>query len=200
MPLDNTDYVSAAELKAYLRIADTDDDAQLAFAITAASRAIDLAAGRPFGLDDPAVARTYTWNGERLGKHGSLLSVDDISGATGLVVVNDGVTVDAADYSLHPANAALKGRPFTAILRTNGTFSTGYQKVSVTAKFGWTAVPTVVKQACLIQASRFFQRRESPYGIAGSPDVGSEFRLLQKVDPDVGLMLSSVKRWYGVVV
>jgi len=50
-------------------------------------------------------------------------------------------------------------------------------------------VPTTVKQATLLQASRVFARREAPFGVAGSPDMGSELRLLEKVDPDVAVML-----------
>jgi hypothetical protein len=61
--------------------------------------------------------------------------------------------------------------------------------VKVTALWGWTAVPVAVKQATLLQASRFFSRRHSPYGVAGSPELGSEIRLLARVDPDVGVSL-----------
>jgi hypothetical protein len=69
--------------------------------------------------------------------------------------------------------------------------------VEVRATFGWTAIPDLVISATLLQAGRFASRRDSPYGIAGSPDTGSELRLLDKVDPDVAVMLAPLTRWWG---
>jgi hypothetical protein len=46
----------------------------------------------------------------------------------------------------------------------------------------------------MLQASRFYARRDSPYGVAGSPDLGSEVRLLSKVDPDVAVSLADYVR------
>jgi hypothetical protein len=106
------------------------------------------------------------------------------------------------DFDLWPYNANLYGEPWTAIVpRRSGTYTLPRwtNGVQVTAKWGWTSVPEVVEQAVLIQAARFFVRRNSPYGIAGSPDTGSELRLLAALDPDVQAMLSTVKRWWGAV-
>jgi len=63
--------------------------------------------------------------------------------------------------------------------------------------WGWSAVPVPVKEATYLQASRFHSRRDSPYGIAGSPDQGSELRLLSRVDPDVAVSLSDFVRWWA---
>jgi hypothetical protein len=58
-----------------------------------------------------------------------------------------------------------------------------------------------VEQATLLQASRFHARRFSPYGVAGSPELGSELRLLAKLDADVELALSKAQlvRWWAAV-
>lgn len=53
-------------------------------------------------------------------------------------------------------------------------------------------VPGPVELACLIQASRWFKRKDAPFGIAGSPELGSELRLLSKLDPDVEVLLDAV--------
>ena len=66
--------------------------------------------------------------------------------------------------------------------------------MSVTATFGWAAVPATIHNACLLQASRFFADRNMPHGIAGSPDLGNELRLLAKVHPDVEVMVTPYKR------
>lgn len=105
------DYATIEDLKTYLRISDTADDAILALSITAASRAIDRSC--------------------------------------------------------------------------NQTFEE--------------TVPDSIKLACLLQASRFFIRREAPFGIAGSPEAGSELRLLAKVDPDVEVILGPYRSWWGAV-
>lgn len=202
------DYCTAAELKTHLRITDTDDDTPLGVAITAASRAIDQACNRQFGSVSPAVARYYsfdpcqsaymydTFRG-RLG-----LEIDDLMSTTNLVVKfdldDDGIfeeTVDSGDYNLFPWNAAADSRPWTRlVLATGVAFPTQLRGVEITALWGWSAVPAVVKDAALIQSARFFQRRNATFGIAGSPDLGNEMRLLAKVDPDVAVLLSSVVR------
>jgi hypothetical protein len=69
----------------------------------------------------------------------------------------------------------------------------------VTAVWGWTAVPTSVKQATLLQASRFHKRRHAPFGVAGSPEMGSEIRLLSRVDPDVSVALRDFNRLRAVM-
>ena len=51
-------------------------------------------------------------------------------------------------------------------------------------------VPASVKLATEMQASRWAKRRDAPFGVAGSPELGSELRLLPKLDPDVEVLLS----------
>lgn len=186
------DYVSLDEIKSVLRIEDNIDDVPLAFAVASASRAIDRTAGRQFGSVDSLESRVYIpeWDGS---KKEYVLEIDDVQDVTGMVVEADGFVLSADDYSLGPLNADKKNRPWTTI-RTSNTVTT----VTVTALFGWSAVPDGVKQACLLQASRIFARKNSPFGVAGSPETGSELRLLNKVDADVEVVLGPFKRWWAV--
>lgn len=202
------DYCTAAELKTHLRITDTDDDTPLGISITAASRAVDHACNRQFGQTSPAAARYYTWEGGEMpvqhSRYGyrEMLEIDDLMSTTNLVVKgdydDDGVyetTLTAAAANLYPWNAAANGRPWThLVLSANEAFPTLPRAVEITALWGWSAVPTLVKQATLVQAARFFSRRNSPFGIAGSPELGSELRLLARLDPDVAQMLGTVAR------
>lgn len=201
------DYCSAAELKAHLRIGDTDDDTALGFAITAASRAIDKACNRQFG--SASQTRVYTWDREFVDCR-IAVPVDDLMTTAGLTVKldqdQDGTyeqtLVYQTDFDLWPANAAADGVPWThVVFRPEASvFPAGFSReLEVAATFGWTAVPTVVKEACLLQAARFFVRRDSPYGVTGSPEVGSELRLLERLDPDVAVALATVRRWWGAV-
>ena len=191
------DYVTAVDLKAYLRISDTTDDAQIAFAITAASRAVDRACNRQFGLVAAPEARTYTarWDKDRCRY---VVDIDDLMTATGLTitVAAGAVTV----FAKQPGNAAVVGQPWTRIVVDPTSTAKPTLKeddVTVTAKFGWTTVPVAVQQATLLQASRLFMRRQAPFGVAGSPEMGSELRLLAKVDPDVAVVLGPYYRWWG---
>ena len=209
-----TDYCELADIKAALSISDTNDDTMLSLAITAASRAIDGYTNRAFGQDDTAVARYYAAETTvyqstpqtriYTDAYPSRLLVDDISTSTGLVVKTDtdadGVfettLVLNTDFYLGPVNAAADGQPWTYLeLAPNTTqyFPSWTRGVEVTALFGWASIPTAVKQACVIQAARTFSRKNSPYGIAGSPEMGNELRLLASLDPDVRVLLGQYR-------
>jgi hypothetical protein len=202
------DYITSAQLKAFERISDADDDAQVAWAITTASRAVDDACSkgfdRQFGKVAAAEERFYTprWSSHR-GRW--VVDVDDFQTATGLVVNldldDDGTYSDAVTGSrLLPLNAAKKSRPWEHIVLPDGVDVCGEEgEVAVTALWGWTSVPVAVEQATALQASRFLARRNAPFGVAGSPESGSEVRLLAKVDPDVAVGLKDyVRRAWGV--
>lgn len=179
-------YCEDTDLADYARIPDTDDDVQLGLAISAASRAIDRHCRRQFGLVATPEARRYRVR-SRCGYW--VATVDDLMTTTGLLV--DGQAV--VDPELTPLNAAAEGRPWTA-LEVDESAVDDRGRVSITASWGWTTVPTAVVEACLLQASRVFARRGAPFGIAGSPDSGSEMRLLAKVDPDVAVSLEPYRR------
>lgn len=203
------DYVQLADLKAHLTIplATTTDDAILAVCITAASRAVDQATDRRFGQSAAVTDRLFTWHGECVDGQ-PLLVLDDVSTSTGVVVrgdtlgdysYSDTFTV-GTDVDLYPFDAAEYSLPWTGIvLRRNTTalFTKQARGMKVTARWGWAAIPSVVEIATLIQAARYFMRRDSWAGIAGSPELGSEIRLLSELDPDVQQLVQSVRRWSG---
>lgn len=200
------DYVSLAELKAYLRLdaLDTQDDDELALDIAAASRAIDQHTNRQFGKTSAPETRTYTsaagevWYDCTRGAW--VVEIDDLMSTTGIVVeVPDVGTV--TDYTLEPRNAVAKGRPYTRLVIAAGTsVQPGrvypYEAVvEVTVNvWGWTATPDAIQRAGRLQAARLANRRDSPYGVAGSPSSGTELRLLAKVDPDVAVALKGYIR------
>lgn len=193
------DYVTSTELKAYLRIGDAVDDAEVALVVTAASRAVDRTTNRQFGLVAAPEARKYTayWD-KALCRY--IVDVDDLMTVVGLTITTEAGTVDA--YDLTPANAAVESLPWTRlVVKPEASVKPPLTEdaVTVTAKYGWTTVPTAVKQATLMQAARFFKRRDAPFGVAGSPEAGSELRLLAKVDPDVAVVLGPYQRWWAAV-
>jgi hypothetical protein len=198
-------YASLAEFKRFARASsdpDADDDL-MAGLIAAASRSIDFACGRTFSLAPAAaVARYYTSPG---GGRRIRLPVDAFMDDTGLVVKfdwgEDGTYEETVtDYRLYPLNAAADNMPWTHIIFNSGVSVPTYeQAVQVTALWGWSAVPAQIKQATLLQASRLYKRRDAPFGVAGSPQTGSEIRLLAKLDPDVEVMVKDFIRFWPAV-
>lgn len=189
------DYVLLAEAKKWVRIkpSDTLDDAELALIIKAASRGIDRHCNRQFGKTTGAEQRFYSaWYDDEQDRW--IVDVDDFQTAVGLVVTIGGVAT--TEYTKEPINAAQDGKPWEwlSIARTAAVVPTGEGfEVAVTANpFGWTAFPDEVPLGTRLQISRFLARRDSPYGIAGSPQA--QLRLLSRLDPDVVVALSSVVR------
>jgi len=196
------DYTTLARFKSFLRVTDIDDDVQLAVDITTASRAIDKACCRQFGVLTAATEWTYTARWDRH-RNSWMVSVDDFATVTGLVVKVDGVVT--TDFVKEPVRAVDKGGVWTQLrlpaAAIGGVYSatSPLDNVKVTALWGWSAVPVSVENACWLQAARFAARRDSPYGIAGSPAEGSEMRLLATVDPDVRVSLGPYVRLWGAV-
>jgi len=185
------DYVTTAEVKSYLRITDDDDNALIGIWATTASRAVDTFCHRQFGSVDVVEDRTYHTAWDRL--IGSWTTeIDDLQSVVALEVA-DGVGTLLADYELGPTNAEQKGKPFTRII----TSTPG--PLVISGLWGWAEVPAAVKNATLIQAARFAARRDSPFGMAGSPSEGTEQRLLATLDPDLKTALGSKYRreWWA---
>lgn len=191
------DYVTVAELRSYAtRSTSTVDDVELALAVTAASRAADRHCNRQFGQVDAAEERLYTPTWDRRRRRW-LIPIDDLMTQTGLAVEVDGTALTA--FELEPRNAAAEGRPWTRLVVDDDSAVTptgGEFEAAITAQWGWTAVPEPVKQATLLQGNRFAWRRSSPQGVAGSPEQGSELRLLARLDPDVAITLGPFVRWW----
>lgn len=179
------DYVSAAEVKEYLRATVQVSDAMAGIWATTASRAVDGFCHRQFG-SVTAEEREYTTDYDR--HLGCWIGfIDDVMNVDDLVVLDENAE-EITDYSLHPVNALKKGKPYERIaVNVCGP-------LTITAPWGWTSVPTPVKLASLIQASRFAARQDSPFGVAGSPQEGSELRLLATLDPDLKTSLGSKYR------
>jgi hypothetical protein len=188
------DYVSEDQLRDYCRVHDLDDEALHPLARTAASRAVDHHTNRQFGKVDAPVERIYhPWPDDERAYW--CVDIDDLMDSAGLVVKVADATV--ATFVLEPRNAAPDGRPWTRLVFTGDSEvrpSSTLDDVSVLAPWGWTATPDTVVQATLLQASRLTKRRDAPFGVAGSPDMGSELRLLARVDPDVAVVLADYMR------
>lgn len=195
-------YCTLAEVKAALRITDTVDDSLLELSIEAASREIDGYCQRAF----------YSTSATRVfdSTDSFLCETDDIISVTTLKTSDDGVsygtTWATTDYQLEPLNGVTAGltQPYTRIRAIGdylfpiwsitGTFS-NFAGVQIVGVFGWSTVPTAIKQAAILLAMRQFKRYDSPLGVAGFGDIG--VMRVGRVDPDVEALLMPFKKVIG---
>ena len=206
MPIVNG-YATLSEVKAAARIpsADTLDDALLEVSIESASREIDSYCERVFyqsGSAGTPIARVY------IPEDLFVTQTDDIISVSTLKTDSNGdgtfdQTWDTSDYQLEPLNGIAGGitTPYTRI-RAIGTFlfptyeprnvDANQASVQVTGVFGFSSVPTAIKQATIISALRLYKRLESPTGVLGFSDVGVV--RVGRVDPDVERLIGPYRK------
>ena len=193
-------YCTLSDVKAALRITDEIDDSLLEVSVESASRDIDGACERVF-YQDADVSRTYVPTSS------FLVEIDDLVSLTSLKTSSGGVTFDitwsATDYQLEPLNGQSGGieSPSTRI-RAIGDYlfpvwdtknPNAYEAtVQITGVWGWSTVPSAVKQACILYSMRQYKRYDAPLGVAGFGDIGAIN--ITRIDPDVMALLSPFRR------
>lgn len=189
-------YATLAEVKAALRIgtADTVDDALLTIALSAAEEAVTVYCGRTFGTAG-TVAETRVY---AAGKADDV-EIDDMTSITTVEWSRDGENwVATTDYIAEPLNRFTDGLswPITR-LRTKNSLAwpivNGIPSVRVTGIFAFGTLPSSIKQATVIQATRFFKRLDSPLGVTMG-EFGA-LRLLSRIDPDVEVLLYPYRKF-----
>ena len=192
-------YATLADLKAALRITDSVDDSLIEISIEAASREIDGHCNRVF----------YSTSGTRVYNPVDtfVTNTDDIVSVTTLKTSSNAEAYDqtwkTSDFQLEPLNGVSGGivQPYTRIRAVGdylfpiwsvGSTYNNFAPVQVVGVFGWSAVPTAVKQATILLAMRQFKRYDSPLGVAGFSDIGAI--RVGRTDPDVEALLQPFKK------
>lgn len=183
-------YVTVADLREHFGDSSSQlTTALLERAINATSRAIDRHTGRRFWQDATVQSKVYRVD------DAYEADIDDISTTTGLIVATDSnedstyaTTWASTDYQLEPLNAntdqvAHAWWRLVAVDRYLFPVHARRATLRVTARFGWSAVPDEVTEACLLRAAAIFKRKEAVFGITGLNGFG-EVRIGRN-DPDV---------------
>jgi len=179
-------YITRDEFKAVLGIEllNTAEDALIDRVIKAAARSIERRSGWPtFWKTTAAEARTVDVSRSivRVRTAGwifdKVLLRDGIASATGFLVSGYSSPV------LLPEDAISAGEPATAIRLPGGSSYGNYGTLSVTAQWGWPSVPSDIVLANQMQAHRYYNRKGSPEGVAGSAEWG--ITRIPPLDPDV---------------
>ncbi|MGJ6126189.1 hypothetical protein QN239_26790 [Mycolicibacterium sp. Y3] len=187
-------YATADELASQLSV--PNNDTELASAVEAASRAIDRATNRQFGLTDTE-SRIYE---PKRYRDLWYIEVDDLAGApTAVETIGDDGTVigTLTRFKLTPRNATATGRPYTGIDFAHGS-AVNWHDIRVTAQFGWPAVPEPIKLATRIQAGKFYSRRNEAgvltKEVVDDVERGWVAAVSQDLDADVMAMIAPFRR------
>lgn len=140
-------------------------------AIDAATDWLDMACGRRFAVAGAGSARTYvpTFGSGRL-------MIDDCTTVTALTE-NGTALAENTDYVLRPLNnLAASGEtvPYDVALRLDKPWYTNGHRatISVTATWGWAAIPTMIVEACKILTKEFLEQRDVRHGLVGFSEAG----------------------------
>lgn len=213
-----TSYASIAELKLQIDktgSTGTGDPANLQLLLDGATDAINALCNRPDGFVALSVGAARVYNGEG----GPYQWIDECISISLVEVKDSPTdttyaTWAASDwiaFSGDPDAPDFNRLPYTALMVTpNGSFShfvsgrfttrrgfmpdttvtRGTPTVRVTAKWGYASVvPPRVKEACLVQAARWYKRGESSWADAMAPANFGTLMFTKVLDPDVESML-----------
>lgn len=179
-------YITRAQLKRILSIDadDTSEDEDVDRALRGAGRALEKRSGWPtFWKTDGPETRTVSVDGRlaRIRRSGyaydKLLLRNGIASPVGFVVAGVSSPV------LMPEECFDEDEPADSIRLPIGTSYGGVGTLDITAVWGWPDVPADIIMANQMQAHRFYDRKGSPGGLAGSAEWG--ISRIPALDPDV---------------
>ncbi len=172
-----------------------EDDGNLDLSVEACSRWLDEYYKTSF------YARTETRY--LTAEFSDLVYLDDLLTITTLKTDTDGdetyaTTWATTDYWLEPRNAQSRPTPspYTRIrINRNGDYSfpTIDYGIEIAGTWGYSSTaPKVIKQLCLLLAHRIWKRKDSIFGIAGSPELGvTVIQAKVTVDSDIQMLMDS---------
>lgn len=173
------------------------DDTLLTELAKRASRMIDQYCGRPPGwfYADADTTRYYHGSGcyeQRIDECASItsVSVDEVGDRIAYTA-----WVSGTDYDPLPFNAALEGRPYTALgidaLISNKVYWYPWPRaVKIVGKFGWgIAVPDDIKGIAVIQTIRWLKRAQQSFADVGAIVELGQVKYAQALDPEVAAMI-----------
>ncbi len=185
-------YVTLESFKAYLitQRGSAANDSHLQAALDAAHQAIDNHCARKFVVASGSSARVY----RPRSRTSPLLSIHDCTAITS--VVEDGTTlVSLTDYVAEPLNGLTwsgESVPYDSLRRVSGHWL--YEDaptVTVTASWGWAAIPYPVVEACRMLAKDIATTREVQFDVAAFGEFGA-VRIRQ--NPQVNALVSPYVR------
>ena len=200
-------YATLAQFRAIVvpsGVASTTSDTRYEDVVEAASRGIDRWTGRRFyGAAETRYYSADEYNKLYIDDYTSINNLKTDTGGNGVYNITWTATTD---YLTAPYNAILEGRPYTSLERSSiggKEFPPRIRKgVLVDAVFGYISgtaanAPDPIYQVTLLVAQRILERKDIPFGIAGSTELGEQRVTVPDIskDAEISAMLKPYKRW-----
>jgi hypothetical protein len=210
-----SNYATAAEMRAQINKTSIVDDAILTAILSAAEKVINGFCNRPDGFIALAVATARKYAGQGL----YYLAIDETPEITLVEVKKSSsdslytawASGDWIAFSGDPKDPNFNRTPYTMLMVdptgsqsifTSGVYkqragfkpdsetSRGVPTVQVTAKWGYaTTVPADIKEACIMQAARWYKRLEGAMSDALASGELGQLLYRQSLDPDLKMIL-----------
>ena len=208
-------YGSVSELRDRMNKTSTDDDTILAALIAAAQRNIDQTCNRPDGFEADVItsARLYSGSGRPYQLIDECISITlvEVKGSATDDTYDSWETTDWIAFSGDHRWPDFNTLPYTGLMVdptgdeavfTTGWYTTrggfrpltdqhrGVPTVRITARWGYSqVVPVDIKEACLMQAARWYKRFQSSMSdVLASGELGV-LLYRQSLDPDIARIL-----------
>jgi hypothetical protein len=189
-------YCTLEQVKERLNIqgADNGRDLSIELAVQGVSRLIDALCHRVFYSSAASTSRYFT------PLNNSYLDIDDLRTVVSISSDDDGNldydnTWAATDYILSPLNDTVYTQ---VIVSPQGCYAFPIltKSTRIIGTWGYCATgshPDMIREACILQVNRAWNRRSSPYGVAGTNEMGQAL-VISKLDPDVEQYLEPYRR------
>ncbi|GGN96150.1 hypothetical protein GCM10010112_87140 [Actinoplanes lobatus] len=168
---------------------DTGREALLVNALESASRAVETYCGNRIFYRSALTALSLRVRGRVVEcDDGDELLVPDLAAPPTLVEIRTGRGGEwkpVTAYDVEPGDALIFDRPARLLLA--GPAAWGFDRVRITAEWGWPAVPADIREATKLLATRLYLRKDSPDGTAGVGEWGPV--RVAASDPDVRALL-----------
>lgn len=202
-------YIDTADMRSRLGTEKRTRDDEIDDEILAAEAQIDDYAGRTFaaytaygtGVSFAADAEArlfrpdnphWTWVDDFVYESGDT-TIETRTSSTGSWTA---LTVDT-DVQLEPINQRRNNKDWpTERLRViSGSFPMAtFPTLRITARWGWPGVPPAIKRAALLQASKLFDRSDSPAGTLGFDGFGAVVRVMSGLDRDAEKLVAPYRK------
>ncbi len=188
-------YCGVDELKEYLGVTGTADDAMLLTLLAAAQRTIDSYCARTF----EATADTVRTFDSQRDVDGYTLTVDSDLCAITSIVNGDGTTISNSHYVTEPRNEtpyyAIRLKTSAGKVWTSTVSGDSENAITITGKWAYsTSAPSDIAHVCKRLAAYIYRQKDNAGDLDRAVIAGNSTILPAQIPSDIRLMLTPYKR------